>query len=289
MLTEEVKDHRHGEPVLAITVTGLLSVIYVLFSGIQIWGLFLGKLQLPAGYTYAEYAREGFFQLLAVSILNLVIVLVCMSFFKESKVLKGVLTVMSLCTFVMIASSAMRMLLYIWYYDLTFLRILVLWALALLAVLFLGVLASIYRESFPLFRYSMVVVTVLYLALSFSHPDFIIAYVNVGKAGNTGSVGNTGVIRAEDVYTDYWYLSSLNADAAPVLIPYMRELGYDMSAFDQGEYATGRTTDNSLRRGDINGFGYFYLRNLKQATEGFGIRTYNISRHMALLQIAEGK
>ncbi|MFR8843973.1 MAG: DUF4153 domain-containing protein [Waltera sp.] len=51
------------------------------FSGIQIFGLFLGKMQLPEGYTYAQYAREGFFQLLAVSILNLILVLVCLSFF----------------------------------------------------------------------------------------------------------------------------------------------------------------------------------------------------------------
>ena len=232
--------------------------------------------------------------------------------------LKGVLTVMSLCTFVMIASSAMRMLLYIWYYDLTFLRILVLWALALLAVLFLGVLASIYRESFPLFRYSMVVVTVLYLALSFSHPDFIIAYVNIGKAGSpegtkvSQSEGvNAGVSQAENGYIDYWYLSGLSADAAPVLIPYMRELGYEFEAvaindtgglngqtdgnsrlnersMEQERFQEGLRA-NSYLKSDRDGFGYYYLLHLKQATEGFGIRTYNISRHMALLQIAEGK
>ena len=36
----------------------------------------LPHFQLPEGYTNAEYAREGFFQLLAVSILNLIIVLI---------------------------------------------------------------------------------------------------------------------------------------------------------------------------------------------------------------------
>ena len=39
-----------------------------------------------------------------------------------------------------------------------------------------------YRESFPLFRYGVVMVTVLYLALSFSHPDYIIARVNIANA-----------------------------------------------------------------------------------------------------------
>ena len=37
--------------------------------------LFGGLMQLPSGYTYARYAREGFFQLLFVCILNVIIVL----------------------------------------------------------------------------------------------------------------------------------------------------------------------------------------------------------------------
>ena len=42
-IPEEVKDRRKGEPVLAITIMSLLSLLYLLFSGIQIFGLFLGK------------------------------------------------------------------------------------------------------------------------------------------------------------------------------------------------------------------------------------------------------
>ena len=63
---------------------------------------------------------------------------------------------MSLCTFIMIASSVMRMIIYIRYYYLTFLRIFVLWMLAVLFVMFIGVLINIYRESFPLFRYGVI-------------------------------------------------------------------------------------------------------------------------------------
>ncbi|MCM1102264.1 MAG: DUF4173 domain-containing protein [Clostridium sp.] len=292
-INEKVGDYRIGEPVLAITVNSLLTVIYLVFSCIQIVYLFWGKMQLPEGYTYAAYAREGFFQLLAVSILNLVIVLVSVSFFKENGVLKAILTVMSLCTFIMIASSAMRMILYIWFYDLTFLRILVLWGLALLFVLFVGVIISIYSSRFPLFRYSMAVVTVLYLALSFSHPDYIIAAVNLSNA-------------EED--KDWSYLSGLSADAAPVLIPYLEELGYDLESFyirgeraerwdiidEQWEDLEGETQDRciaarldqrTVKRSTQDGFGYYYLRNLQLSTDNFGIRTYNISRHMALRQI----
>lgn len=212
---EDTKDMRKGEPVLAITVTGLLTVIYLMFSLIQILGLFLGRLQLPADYTYARYAREGFFQLLAVSILNLVIVLVVLGFFRGNKVLKVILTVMSACTFIMIASSTMRMILYVRSYGLTFLRILVLWGLVVLTFLFAGVIVSIYRNTFSLFRYSMVVVTLLYIVLSFSHPDYLIAAVN------------TTYIAEEN--QDVYYLNFLNMDAAPILVPYMarQEEGYE--------------------------------------------------------------
>ena len=226
-IPEEVKDRRKGEPVLAITIMSLLSLLYLLFSGIQIFGLFLGKMQLPEGYTYAQYAREGFFQLLAVSILNLILVLMCLSFFRESRILKVIMTIMSLCTFIMIASSVMRMIIYIRYYYLTFLRIFVLWMLAVLFVMFIGVLINIYRESFPLFRYGVVMVTVLYLALSFSHPDYIIARVNIANAPGADGTGweesvaqdygddfFAGPFFRGSEYNDYSYLSDLSADAA---------------------------------------------------------------------------
>ena len=276
----------------------------------------MGKMELPEGYTYAMYAREGFFQLLVVSILNLIIVLVSMSFFRESKVLKAVLTVMSFCTFIMIASSAMRMIIYIRFYYMTFLRILVLWALTLLFVLFVGVILSIFKKEFPLFRYSMTVVTVLYLVLSFSHPDYIIARINIANASQTLVENNeadpnwqpaSDFFLAERRYLDFEYLTYLSADAAPAIIPYLEQLGYDLEAFyieDEeietwnmsaeeklaAESMENRQISNRIRRDDLrrhqqDDFGYFYLKKLQGSTENFGLRTYNISRHMALKQI----
>ncbi|MCM1193043.1 MAG: DUF4173 domain-containing protein [Butyrivibrio sp.] len=273
-IREEVKDKRTGDPIPAITVTGMLTALYLVFSVVQIEGLFLGRLQLPAGYTYASYAREGFFQLLAVSFLNLVIVLVCLYYFKESKVLKTILTIMSVCTFVMIASSAMRMVLYIRSYYLTFLRVLVLWALALLAVLFVGVLINVFKAGFPLFRYSVAVVTVLYLALSFAHPDYIIARVNVENAVEAGERGNP----------DYRYLISLCADAAPVLVPYMKEQGYAMEAWTAEEtpveYCLEINGGYTGKQADT--FGYYWMERMQNRTKGFGARTFNLSRYRCL-------
>ena len=175
---EEVSEKRIGEPVIAITVTGMLSIIYLLFSFIQIFYLFIGNMQLPAGYTYATYARQGYFQLLAVCIINLILVLLCLHFFKDNLILKIILTVISGCTFVMILSSALRMFMYIATYNLTFLRIFVIWSLVVIFLLMTGITIYIYFQRFPLFFYSVAVVTAFYIGLSFSHPDYWIALYN---------------------------------------------------------------------------------------------------------------
>ena len=151
-INEKVKDCKQLPPIIAIMSTFVITIIYVLFSYIQITYLFGEKGILPEGFTYAEYAREGFFQLLFVCILNLMIVLVGINLFKESKLLKTILCVISLCTFVMIASSAYRMILYIRFYYLTFLRIFVLWALVVIALLMIGIIVQIFKNNFPLFR-----------------------------------------------------------------------------------------------------------------------------------------
>lgn len=267
-ISEEVTDRRKGEPVTAITVTLLLTLLYLLFCGVQVGGLFLRRMELPEGYTYAMYAREGFFQLLAVSFLNLLIVLFCLSFVRESKGLKAVLTVMSLCTFVMIASSAMRMVIYVYFYELTFLRILVLWALGVLGFLFAGVTANIFRESFPLFRYSVAVVTTLYLALSFVHPDYLIARVNTENVSGG--------------QPDYAYLAGLSADAAPVLAPYLEKLRYDTKAFlseDALDYAAQK---GILETTHQYSFGYFWMERMQKRTEKMGLRSFNVSRCLAI-------
>jgi len=206
-IKEEVTEGKKAEAMLAIPMAGILTALYLVFSVVQIAGLFLGKMALPDGYTYAMYAREGFFQLLAVSAFNLLLVLIGMHFFRKNKVLTALLTLMSVCTFIMIASSAVRMVLYIRTYHLTFLRILVLWSLFVLSVLFAGVIIQLYKKGFSLFRYGVAAVTICYLCLSFSHPDYWIATYNVAQQGK-------GITMDEN------YLRSLSADAAPVLVPY---------------------------------------------------------------------
>lgn len=196
---------RHtGEPVLAITVNAMLGVVYLLFSVIQILYLFMGRLSLPEGTTYAVYARQGFFQLLLVCIINMTLVLFCLYKFRESRVLKGMLALISGCTYIMIASSALRMYMYVETYDLSYLRVLVFWGLGLIFLMMSGIMIFIFNRKFPLFKYCMVVVTILYLGLAYARPDYLIASYNLNEQHINGNV-------------DWQYLSRRSADAVPVI------------------------------------------------------------------------
>lgn len=210
-LNEKIPDKKKWEPVMGITFTSLLSLVYLIFCYIQIVYLFGGLGTLPENYTYASYAREGFFQLVAVCLINLILVSGCTKYFQNNKILKGILTFISICTYIMIISSTYRMVLYIQVYYLTFLRVFVLWALAVIFFLMTGALIMIYHEKFPYTRYCMVTVTTLYLLLSFAHPDYWIARYNLGME--------------EDI--DYYYLKRLSLDAAPAIFDYSDKSGFN--------------------------------------------------------------
>lgn len=242
------KERTRWEPLIAITVTLLVSVVYLMFSGIQIFGLFLGKMALPQGYTYAAYAREGFFQLLAVCLINLVMVLFIQGFFREHGLLKILLTVICGCTYIMAASSAMRMIMYVQVYHLTFLRVLVLWALAVIAILLAGILLQIWKKGFPLFTYGMAAVCVCYLALSFSHVDYFIARYNLAHMDGENS--------------DYGYLMGLSTDAAPAI--------YDALV------KTDAGTNEQMLQEELDA----YLVTLEESTDD-SIRQFNVSRYYA--------
>lgn len=206
-MKEDVKDKRNAQPVAAISCMAIIAVVYLIFCGVQIIYLFLGQGTLPDGVTYSDYARQGFFQLLTVALINLVMVLCCIKYFKRSRILNGILLVICLCTYIMIGSAVYRMLLYVGQYQLTFLRIFVLWFLAMLSILMIGVTVIIYRNEFPLFKHCLVTITVFYLIFAWMRPDYVIASYNVAHMTD------------ENRYETVQYLTGhLSADAAPVIV-----------------------------------------------------------------------
>lgn len=267
-----VTDRKTGEPLIAITVTFMIALLYGIFCAIQIAYLFIGKMRLPEGVTYAEYARSGFFQLLFVCILNLMLVLAVKKYFRESRLLNVLLLVISGCTLIMTASSALRMLLYIKAYHLTFLRVLVLVALFAIALLMAGVVAMIVKPGFLFFRYGIVVVSVVYLGFSFSHVDYFIASYNLAQVEKTAYMQEE-TKRDGRSQVDYGYIYTLSTDAAPAIAAYLQE--------HPGEGLTGDGTEM--------GYGWLdrYLDRNESEMNDITLRNFNVSHYTAQRLLGE--
>lgn len=198
------KERRAANALTGITFTAIIALIYVPYSGIQILYLFLRR-GLPDGMTYSQYAHQGFWQLLAVSLINIITVLACIQAFEGHRALKLLLLVISVCTCVMTVSAAYRMMLYVEIYHLTFLRVLVLWFLGLLTLILGGVMVGIFWRRFRLFQYSVTVVACCYIVFSFAKVDGLIASYNIRHASQ---------ITWQDVF---YLMHGLSEDAAPYI------------------------------------------------------------------------
>lgn len=247
------KDEEHPgriSPVTGIAFAGIVAAVYVLYAGIQILFLFLGMDQgLPDGVTYSQYAHEGFWQLLLVSLINFVTVLICVQIFVDNRMLKILLSVISVCTCIMILSAGYRMMLYVKEYDLSFLRVLVLWFLLVLLIWFVGIIQSIFRRHFRLFRYMTAVVSVCYILLSLSHVDAVIASYNIRNAQDQKDI-------------DVYYLTDmLSQDAVPQMA---RQIDPEKLDDDTRTYLT------------------FYFENIRGENSESGIRKWNYSRYAAM-------
>lgn len=242
---------------IAMTVSVLVCVLYLVFSGIQIVGLFMGRLKLPADYTYAEYARTGFFQLVFVCLINIVLVLCMLAYFETNRALKAVLCIICGCTYIIGASSLFRLLMYIAMYHLTFTRVLALWGLGVIAVVMGGVICAIFCPKFKLFRYVLVTVAVCWIAFSAAHPDYWIAKYNIARSKTFENVDT------------YYIKNSLSLDAVPALVE------ANLNFVD--EY------------GEMNGkYKKWAIEEYREDTKGlFGFRHFNFARACASMQYAE--
>ncbi|MDG4822065.1 DUF4173 domain-containing protein [Asanoa sp. WMMD1127] len=190
----------------------LLDLLFLAFVAVQATVLFDGSRHVlgPGGPTFADYARGGFWQLLAVTGLTLVVVAVAGRWAPRAgradrftiRLLLGALAVLTL---VIVASATYRMNVYEQAYGYTRLRIFVSAVELGLGAVFVAILvAGIRLRGDWLPRAVLAIATGGLLALAVLNPDRFIADRNVDRYLATGRI-------------DVHYLSTLSADAVPAL------------------------------------------------------------------------
>ena len=142
---------------------------------------------------YAEYARQGFFQLMIVSIINLIMILIAKKFenseeIKQNKYTNVMCLIMILFTFIILISSAYRMYLYESTFGYTLLRLLVYCSLFTESILLIPTIMYILDKKVELVKTYFIIIISMYICMNFANFDNIIAKRNVDRYMETGKI-----------------------------------------------------------------------------------------------------
>lgn len=192
---------------------GSLNLLFAAFVAVQFAVLFGGRdyVLRTTGLGFAEYARSGFFQLLAVAGLVLVVIAAARRWVvpataKEKRALEGMLVSLSVSSLVILASAMYRLGLYEDAYGPSRARfgarLIMVWVAALLLIAVVRAFASSGSWATRLGVFAAAVILLFGVA---SNPDAHIAKESFERFAASGEI-------------DAGYVSSLSADAVPQLL-----------------------------------------------------------------------
>lgn len=172
------------EPIKIITLLIIINMLYLVFTKVQISYLYAGDVKLlPGGLSYSEYARKGFFELVIVTIINMVLI----SFLKAKVIeedeklsitLNVLYTLIVGFTLNMMFSAFYKMNMYVEAFGYTRLRILVQLFIILLGIVIILQLIHIWMR-ISMFKPILVVAVMFYLFINFFNIDAFIARKNI--------------------------------------------------------------------------------------------------------------
>lgn len=193
-------------------ILGAVDLLFIAFVIIQVRYLFGGAANISeTGYTYSEYARRGFSELVAVAVLSLGLYLTLATVSKrESKGSRAGFTLMAVLlmanVLVILASSLQRLMLYESAYGFSQLRtythLFIYWLAGLILV---TVVLEIVRRRGNFALAMLVCVIGFGASLALINVDGFIADQNINRA-----------VKGEEL--DIEYLNSLTSDVVPTLI-----------------------------------------------------------------------
>lgn len=199
-----------------VTVLLALDAVFLAFVAVQVAYLFGGLDTLEAsGMTYADYARRGFFELVAVAALAGAVVVAADRIARDrGRVLVAAAIGLVLLTGLVLVSAAMRLRMYQEAYGWTELRFYVLATIGVLAIGLVGLVATLWLNRV---RWIGHIVIVAALAVGFVlnviGPVRFITEQNVARLFEPQLVppnGSSGL--------DVWYVAGLGDDAIPTLL-----------------------------------------------------------------------
>lgn len=181
----EPQHHDHIDTTILNTFLALLNLLFVAFIGFQFVYFFGGQDFIHSqGIVYSTYAREGFFQLLAVSVLVVALVIALYRFSNMKHwLLKGLTLTFIVQTGIILISAVRRLFLYVDAYGLTLSRYWAFIAIALIAVGLLFLIISIIGrfEIWNIEKYGLIGSTIVLSLLLLVNVEGAIANYNISQ------------------------------------------------------------------------------------------------------------
>jgi len=197
------------------TALGTLNVLFGAYVLTQLGWFFGGErfLHATTGLTAAEYARQGFFQMVWVVALVVPLLLATRAAIGAGAALARRHTLLSMPVVALlgaiIVSAALRMRLYVHYYGLTTERLYTLVFMGWLAIVLALLAATVLRGRGRTFvAGSVVSALTLLLGLHLVVPDMVVARVNLSRASASNATQPI----------DLPYLASLSGEAVPLAV-----------------------------------------------------------------------
>lgn len=215
--TKEERQNTKGiEPTIMNTFFGVICVVYVLYLFSQLayfFSAFSGL--LPKGYTVAEYARRGFFEMTAVCVINLCLVIgghlaAPKKDGKEPLSIRLFSLFFCIFSLVLVATAMSKMFLYIGSFGMTHKRILTALFMVFLAVVFISLAIRLFARKLPYLKIALIAGMLLIIFIGFADIDRMVAKYNV-EAYLSGKLDSV----------DMQELSSLDSDG---IVPYVWKL-----------------------------------------------------------------
>jgi hypothetical protein len=167
----------------AVAPVCLLYVMFFISHFAYLTSALFGSLHTD--FSYAEYARQGFFELCAVAMINLVVIIFLNIFDKKNddgttaKAVKFFTMFIIVSTIILIITALGKMFLYIDTYGLTRLRVYTSWFMVLLLICFLVIAVRTFKEKLKIFKPLFAVFSVMLGLLCFGDVDGFIARHNI--------------------------------------------------------------------------------------------------------------
>ncbi|MDP4105148.1 MAG: DUF4173 domain-containing protein, partial [Bacillota bacterium] len=177
--------------IIALTFLIVLNLVYLLFTFVQFKYFFGGTLQ--GDFTFAQYARKGFFELLFVSVINLSVLTVVLAFVKQETImLKHIIQIMLsmlvLLSAVILCSAFLRLAIYEDAYGFTFTRILAHSFMILLALIFAYTFVQIWINKLSLSHFLLISMLVYYAVINTVDMDQIVISKNIDRFKESGKI-----------------------------------------------------------------------------------------------------